>query len=87
MRDTVKFNAVQGIELLCIKTIYFLTLQCSAVQCSAVEGQQPPTRLTKSPKAEKNPCMFLSVSVRLSASVERFGVSRMRDFFFIFIFF
>ena len=30
----------------------------------------------------KNACMFLSVSVLLSALVERLGVSRMRDFFY-----
>ena len=30
--------------------------------------------------AAKNPCRFVSVSVLLSASVERYGVSCMRDF-------
>ena len=50
--------------------------QGSAVQCTAAHP-----RLTKSPKEEENPCMFFSVSVILLASVKRFGVSRMRDFF------
>ena len=33
----------------------------------------------------KNACMFLSVSVLLSALVERLGVSRMRDFFILYL--
>ena len=63
---TVKFNAVQDIELLCIKTIYiFKTFQWSALhikevqcnskdsnidQCSAVECTAAQPRLTKSPR-------------------------------------
>ena len=62
---TVKFNAVQEIELLCIETIYiFKTFQWSALhikevqcnsmdsnidQCSAVECTAAQPRLTKSP--------------------------------------
>ena len=62
---TVKFNAVQDIQLLCIKTIYiFKTFQWSALhikevqcnsmdsnidQCSAVECTAAQPRLTKSP--------------------------------------
>ena len=63
---TVKFNAVQEIELLCIETIYiFKTFQWSALhikevqcnsmdsnidQCSAVECTAAQPRLTKSPQ-------------------------------------
>ena len=49
---------------------------CSAVECTAA---QP--RLTKSPEEEEKSLYVFSVSVHLLASVERFGVSRMRDFF------
>ena len=82
--------------MLCIETTYiFKTFQLSAlhrkeVQCNsmdknvdqgpAVECTAAHPRLTKYPKEEENPCMFFSVSVLLLASVERFGVSRMRDF-------
>ena len=60
-------------------------MQCSSMdknvdQCSAVECTAAP-RLTKPPKEETNPCMFLSVLMPLSALFERFGVSRMGDFF------
>ena len=50
--------------------------QGSVVECTAAHP-----RITKSTKKEENPCMFFSVSVLLLASVEKFGVSRMRDFF------
>ena len=52
--------------------------QCSAVECTAAHP-----RLTKSPKEEEKSMYFFlsSVSVLLLASVERFGVSRIRDFF------
>ena len=49
--------------------------QCSAVDCTAA---QPC--LTKSPKKKNIHYNFFSVSVLLLASVERFSVSRMRDF-------
>ena len=45
------------------------------------KAKGPPTPLNQAPiTPQKSPCMFLSASVILSASVERFGVSRMRDF-------
>ena len=72
---TVKFNAVQEIELLCIETIYiFKTFQWSALhikevqcnsmdsnidQCSAVECTAAQPRLTKSQKKKKNPFCFV----------------------------
>ena len=49
-------------------------------QCSAVEFTAAHPSLTKFPEEEKNPCMFLSVSVLLLALVKRFRVSRMQDF-------
>ena len=51
------------------KEAYKATVQCNAVQCSAEQC------------SALWPCMLLFVLVLLSASVERFGVSRMRDFF------
>ena len=75
---TVKFNAVQEIELLCIETIYiFKTFHWSAlhikeVQCnsmdsnidqfSAVECKAAQPRLNKSPKKEEK-YFFCFVSV------------------------
>ena len=52
---------------------------------SAIECTGAHIRLTKSPKEEEKSFYAFSVSVLLLASVERFGVSRMRDFF-LFIF-
>ena len=72
---TVNFNAVQEIELLCIKTIYiFKTFQLSSLhikevqcnsmdsnidQCSAVECTAAQPRLTKSPQKEEKSLFFL----------------------------
>ena len=72
---TVKFNAVQEIELLCIETIYiFKTFQWSALhikevqcnsmdsnidQCFAVECTAAQPRLIKSPKKEEKSLFFL----------------------------
>ena len=53
--------------------------QGSAVECTAA---QP--RLTKSPEEEEKSLHVFSVLVLLLALVERFGVSRMRDFFLMF---
>ena len=50
--------------------------KCSAVKCTA-PPTPPPNQI---PQRRKKSVMFLSVSVCLSASVERFAVSRMRDF-------
>ena len=50
--------------------------QGSAVECTAAHPH-----LTKYPEEEEKSLYFFSVSVLLLASVERFGVSRMRDFF------
>ena len=50
--------------------------QDSAVECTAAHP-----RLTKYPKEEEKSLHVFSVSMLLLASVERFGVSRMRDFF------
>ena len=50
-------------------TLHCTVLHCTGLYCTALHC----TALY--------PCMFLSVLVRVSASVERFGVSRMRDFF------
>ena len=50
--------------------------QGSAGDCTAAHP-----RLTHSPKEEEKSLYVFSVSVLLLASVERFGVSRMRDFF------
>ena len=71
---TVKFIAVQEIELLCIKTIYILKtfqwsalhikeVQCNSMdsnidQCSAVECTAAQPRLTKSPKKEEKSWFF-----------------------------
>ena len=71
---TVKFNAVQEIELLCIEIIYILkTLQLSSLhikkvqcnsmdsnidQCSAVECTAAQPRLTKFPQKEDKPFIF-----------------------------
>ena len=52
--------------------------QGSAEECTAADP-----RLTKSPEEEEKSLYVFSVSVILLASVERFGVSRMRDFFCI----
>ena len=49
---------------------------CSAVECIAAHP-----RLTKSPEEEEKYLYVFSVLVLLLASVERFGVSRMRDFY------
>ena len=49
--------------------------QGSAVECTAAHP-----RLTKHPEEEDKSLYFFSVLVLLLASVERFGVSRMRDF-------
>ena len=49
---------------------------------SAIECTGAHIRLTKSPKEEEKSLYVFSVSVLLLASVERFGVSRMRDFFY-----
>ena len=49
-------------------------------QGSAVEFTATHPRLTKSPEEEEK-SLYFSVLVLLLASVERFGVSRMRDFF------
>ena len=48
--------------------------------CSALEFITAHPRLTKSPIEEETFLYVFSVSVLLLASVERFGVSRMRDF-------
>ena len=75
------------------KEAYKATVQCSAVQCSAVQNsavqcsgvqcsavQCSAVQCTVLHSTALWPCMLLSVLVLLSASVERFGVSRMRDF-------
>ena len=49
--------------------------------CSAVECTEAQPRLNKSPEEEEIFLYFFSVSVLLLASVKRFGVSRMQDFF------
>ena len=75
----MKFNAVQEIELLCIKIMYiFKTYQWSALhikevqcnsmdsnidQCSAVECTAAQPRLTKSPKKEEKSFFFNFVFV------------------------
>ena len=51
---------------------------------SAIECTGAHIRLTKSPKEEEKSLHVFSVSVLLLGSVERFGVSRMRDFYFSF---
>ena len=92
--ENYKFNAVQRMR---IEYMYFFkTLQWSELlgkemQCNPMDknveqctAAPPPPPPNLNPKEENNPCMFLSVSVRLSASVERFSVSRMRDCLFIF---
>ena len=56
--------------------------QYSAVECTAA---QP--RLTKSPIKEEKSLYVFSVQFLLLALVERFGVSHMRDFFNIKIWF
>ena len=72
---TVKFNAVQEIQLLCIKTIYIFKtfqwselhikeVQCNSMdsnidQCSAVECTAAQPRLTKSPQKEEKSLFFL----------------------------
>ena len=50
-------------------------------QGSAVEYTAAHPCLTKSPEEEEKSLYAFSVSVLLLAWVERFGVSRMRDFF------
>ena len=52
---------------------------------SAIECTGAHIRLTKSPKEEEKSFYAFPVSVLLLASVERFGVSRMRDFFYLFL--
>ena len=75
----MKLNAVQEIELLCIKTIYiFKTFQWSALhikevqcnsmdsnidQCSAVECTAAQPRLTKSPKKDEQSLFLLFLFV------------------------
>ena len=49
-------------------------------QCSAVEYTAAHPRLTKYPGEEEKYMYIFSLSVLLLASVERFGVYRMRDF-------
>ena len=68
--------------------VHCMGKKCSVVQwikCRPVECTAAHPQLTKSPKEEKNPCMFLSVSVILLASVERFVVSHVRDFLWMFL--
>ena len=50
-------------------------------QGSAVECTTAQPRLTKSPKEEEKSLYVFSALELLLASVERFGVSRMRDFY------
>ena len=53
--------------------------QCSAVECTAAQH-----RLNKSPKVEdKSLYVFFSLYVLLLALVERFRVSRLRDFYLL----
>ena len=72
--------------MLCIETAYE-KMQCNSMnknvdQGSAVECTAAHPRLTKSNKEEEKLYLyFISVSVLLLASVERLGVSCMRDFF------
>ena len=54
--------------------------QGSAVECTAAQPL-----LTKSPKEEEKSLYVFFVSVLPLASVERFGVSRMRDFWCVFL--
>jgi hypothetical protein len=50
--------------------------QGSAEECTAADP-----RLTKSPEEEEKSLHVFSVSVLFIVSVERFGVTRMRDFY------
>ena len=64
-------------------------VQCSVVQCSALFCTSlhfTALHCTALHCTALCPCMLLSVLVLLSESVERFGVSHMRDFFYFFIF-
>ena len=74
---TVKWSALYRKEVQCT------SMDKNVDLCSALEFITAHPRLTKSPKKKKHSCMFFSVSVLLIASVERFGVSRMRDFFYL----
>ena len=84
--DTVKFNAVQWIELLWIETTYiFKTCQWSALRrkkvqsnsmdenvdlCSAVECTSAHPRLTKSPEEEKSLYVFFCIGASISIGWE-----------------
>ena len=67
----VQSSAVQNSALNCT-ALHYIALHYTALHCTALHC----TAL--------GPCMLLSVLVLLSASVERFGVSRMRDFLLTF---
>ena len=60
---------------------HFFSMDKNEDQGSAVECTAAQPSLTKSPKEEEKSLCVFSASVLLLASVERFGVSRMRDFF------
>ena len=62
MQNTVKFKAVQGIELLCIKKQYILK-HCSAVQCSAVEGTAAPNPLKQKKSLYVSFCIGVSIRI------------------------
>ena len=78
---TVKFNAVQGIELLILKTFHWSALhrkdvQCNSMdknidQCSTVECTAAHPHLIKSPKEEKNPFMFFFFCIVASIIIGR----------------
>ena len=82
---TVKFNAVQEIELQ-LSSLHIKEVQCNSMDsnidlCSAVECTAAQPRLTKSPKKEKKSLFFFNFFfMLLLALFEIFGVSCMPDF-------
>ena len=70
------------------KTFQWSALHKKKVQCNSMDKNVDQCPLNQIPQRRRKILLcFFSVSVLLLASVERFGVSRMRDFLFLSVFF